>query len=1104
MKLKTIMWAFTLLTISTVLAGLFIYYNAMKTAALNEDKIVSETHIKNINGSISQLISRYNKIILTLSRHEEIVLSLKDDSETNRVQANQILDLFNSSLETSVCYLLNRDGIAIASSNRNDSDSFLGNNYSFRPYYKESMQGNSSVYLAYGVTSGQRGIYFSKPVYAPDSGSIVGVAVIKEDADKIESDILFMYYPTDVAHDDIIVISNEVGVVFISDREDLLFNTIWQLDENKVKQIAASKQFGKGPWPWAGFKKITKEKIIDRSDRNYNLLLSPIKEIPGWKIIHFSDSDAISDRIHTTTFKAASYVFTLIFIIIGFVLVILNFLANKAEKELREREERHRSVTEAINEGVILQAQSGEILTWNKGAENIFGILAKDVIGQTSDGKDWPTIYEDGSKFDGKDHPSMRTLRTGKACINEIMGIYQPSGDLRWISVNTNPLLKENNKKPYAVAISFSDITERKQAEKELRENERELQLTLDATADGIWSWNFKTNELYFSPKYYKMLGYMPNEFPADFENWLNLIHPDDRQGALEVSNEFLKTKPDLYQNEFRLRTKNGDYRWARTVAKVVERDENGDAVYMIGNHEDFTERKLALDALIEEQERFELAMRSVNDGLWDWNIKTNEIYYSPVWKRMLGYEDHEIENKLSEWERLTDPEDIKTSWVLLKEVIEGKKKSFKNEFKMLHKDGHWVDILARADVINDENGEGARVIGTHVDITEQKRLEKQLQQYQKMEAIGTLAGGIAHDFNNILFPIVGHTEMLIEDTPEDSPSRDSLNEIYTAALRARNLVQQILAFSRQENSELKLMKMQSIIKEALKLIRSTIPTTITINQSLQPDCGAVKADPTQIHQIVMNLTTNAYHAMENDGGELKVVLKEVELGQQDLIHTDLTPGKYACLTVSDTGIGITKDVIDKIFEPFFTTKEKGKGTGMGLSVVHGIIKNMSGKIEVDSELGKGTEFHIYLPIAESAFKIEESPIKEPMQGGDERIFLVDDEEVIIKMEKQALERLGYHVTSRISSIEALELFRTNPDKFDLVITDMAMPKMSGDKLAVELIKIRFDIPILLCTGFSEAMTEEKVKSLGIKGLLLKPIIIKDLARKIREVLDEI
>jgi nitrogen-specific signal transduction histidine kinase len=227
-------------------------------------------------------------------------------------------------------------------------------------------------------------------------------------------------------------------------------------------------------------------------------------------------------------------------------------------------------------------------------------------------------------------------------------------------------------------------------------------------------------------------------------------------------------------------------------------------------------------------------------------------------------------------------------------------------------------------------------------NITEIKKMEKTVQQSQKMESIGTLAGGIAHDFNNILFPIIGHTEMLLDDIPEKNSSiRNSLNEIYTAALRARDLVQQILAFSRQESSELKLIKMQPIIKEALKLIRAAIPTTISITRNIQPDCGAIKADPTQIHQIVMNLTTNAYHAMEKNGGELKVALKEIELGDDDLLSHDLTPGSYACLIVSDTGIGMNKDVMNRIFDPFFTTKEKGKGTGMGLSVVHGIVKAM-------------------------------------------------------------------------------------------------------------------------------------------------------------------
>jgi len=252
-----------------------------------------------------------------------------------------------------------------------------------------------------------------------------------------------------------------------------------------------------------------------------------------------------------------------------------------------------------------------------------------------------------------------------------------------------------------------------------------------------------------------------------------------------------------------------------------------------------------------------------------------------------------------------------------------------------------------------------------------------------------------------------------------------------------------------------------------------------------------------------MNLATNAYHAMEENGGELKVTLKEIKLGERELIIPDMKTGSYASLTIADTGTGMDKKTIDKIFDPFFTTKGKGKGTGMGLSVVHGIVKTMNGAITVYSEPGKGTEFHVYLPVIKTNLPREKTPTNEPILGGTESVLLVDDEKSIIALEKQTLNRLGYQVTSHTSSIEALEAFRANPDKFDLVITDKAMPKMPGDKLAAELIKIRHDIPILLCTGFSESISEEKIKSIGIKGLLLKPIIIKDLAKKIRETLDK-
>ncbi|MCP3944497.1 MAG: transporter substrate-binding domain-containing protein [Desulfobacteraceae bacterium] len=398
--------------------------------------------------------------------------------------------------------------------------------------------------------------------------------------------------------------------------------------------------------------------------------------------------------------------------------------------------------------------------------------------------------------------------------------------------------------------------------------------------------------------------------------------------------------------------------------------------------------------------------------------------------------------------------------------------------------------------------------IGIIEDITasiqtknEKEKLRIQLQQAQKMETIGTLAGGIAHDFNNILFPVMGHTEMLMQDIAEDSPFQDSLKKIYSGTLRAKDLIQQILTFSRQENREFILMKIQPIIKEALKLIRSSISATIEIKHDIQKDCGKIKADPTQIHQVVMNLITNAYHAMEDAGGQLKVSLKEVQLGESDIITIDMMPGAYACLMIADTGKGIDKNLTQKIFDPFFTTKGKGQGTGMGLSVVHGIVESVGGTIQVYSELGFGTQFYIYFPIVKSFSEKKNIQIEEPIQYGTEKILLIDDEKAILTMEKKMLKRLGYQVTSYASSLEALEAFRAAPDKFDLIITDMGMPNIPGDKLSAQLFKIRSDIPILLCTGFSKKISEEKAMSLGIKGFILKPVVLKDLSQKIREVL---
>lgn len=508
--------------------------------------------------------------------------------------------------------------------------------------------------------------------------------------------------------------------------------------------------------------------------------------------------------------------------------------------------------------------------------------------------------------------------------------------------------------------------------------------------------------------------------------------------------------------------------------------------------------------SLRESEEKHRILVEESSDPIFSINKKGQYTFVNSAFARVIGkpaveligktiwdlYEGEEADKRFSAVKQCYETEMTKTIEVCVPS-LKGK-----------------LFFLTTFTPIRNFEGRVLSIICYSKDITGLKQAEKekieleaQLQQARRMEIIGTLAGGIAHDFNNILFPIMGNTEMLMEDIPKNSPFQPSLDAIYSATLRARDLVKQILTFSRQDTSESKLIKIQPIIKEALKLIRSTIPATIEIKMDIHPSCGIIKADPTHIHQVVMNLATNAYHAMEDAGGELKVTLEQAEIAEPELFR-GMKEGTYACLTMADTGIGIDKDLTERIFEPFFTTKDKNKGTGMGLSVVHGIVKASGGYIYVSSKTGRGTEFKIFLPVIKGNSKEQDIKSNQVITGGKERILLVDDEESIITIEKQMLEHLGYQVSSYTSSIEALEAFKTNPDSFDMVITDMAMPKIPGDKLAFELNKIRTDIPILLCTGYGEIMSDEKALLIGINGFLMKPVMMSEFSVKIRAILD--
>ncbi len=647
------------------------------------------------------------------------------------------------------------------------------------------------------------------------------------------------------------------------------------------------------------------------------------------------------------------------------------------------------------------------------------------------------------------------------------------------------------------IAVSMNQILEkRNRAQRKLQESEERYRSIFENAVEGFFQRTPEERFIDVNPAFAHMLGYSsPREFisaVSDLENQL-YVNPGDRHRYEKI----IRKNGYIKNFELQAKRKDGSIIWVSSTASAVY-DKNGKIIRYEGSTVDITERKQAE----EHYKRLLAAIENIAEAVVITDLSGNILYTNPTFEKITGYAKEEV---IGENPRIlkSGKQDSVFYDKLWQTITSGE--IWYGRFIDRKKNGSFYTEDTTISPVFNESGGIINFVAVKRDITNDIMMERKLQQSQKMESIGVLAGGIAHDFNNILFPIIGYTEMMMRDAEEDHPWKNRLNSIYKSCLRASDLVKQILTFARQEKSDTKLMKMQPIIKEALKLIRSTIPATIEIKQNINPKCGAIKVDPTQIHQIVMNLTTNAYHAMEDTGGKMTVSLKEIHLDKDDAQQSsgDMNPGYYACLSVTDTGIGMDKTIIENIFTPFFTTKEKGKGTGMGLSVVHGIVKKAGGSINVYSEPGKGTTFNVYLPVIESdSYESSSTVTDSPVPRGTGHILLVDDENEILKMEKDVLEHLGYQVTSRNSSTEALELFKNSFHKFDLVITDLVMPNMPGDKLAAELLKLRPDIPILLCTGFSEVMSEEKAASMGIHGFLLKPVVIKDLAKKIGEVLN--
>ena len=507
-------------------------------------------------------------------------------------------------------------------------------------------------------------------------------------------------------------------------------------------------------------------------------------------------------------------------------------------------------------------------------------------------------------------------------------------------------------------------------------------------------------------------------------------------------------------------------------------------------------QREQSKAALRESEEKYRLLIENANDAILIAQDETLK-FVNPKTEIMTGYTAAEL-SKMP-FADIVHPEDRDMVFRRYLKRIEGEELPGLYSFRILSKSG--LELAVELNSVRIEWQGRPATLNFLRDITEKRKLEVQLRQAQKMEAIGTLSGGIAHDFNNILGIILGNTELAMDDVPEWNPARENLKKVRDACFRAKDVVQQILSFSRRTESEQKPLRLAPIIEESMKLLRASIPTSIEIFQDVQTAADTILGDPTQIHQVLLNLCTNAAHAMD-DGGILGISLNDCPLDNGEKSQfPDVHPGRYVKLSVKDTGCGIAPEMMNRIFDPYFTTKDTGKGTGMGLAVVHGIVKGHRGVLSVKSKPGEGSTFDILFPVVDQEV-LKEPEMSQDLPSGHERILFVDDEDAMVALNRERLERLGYRVETRTDPFEALELFRAHPDRFDLVITDTTMPGMTGDGLAQELMKIKTDVPILLCTGYSDRIDKEKAGKMGIAGFAMKPIDTGELARTVRNLLD--
>lgn len=753
----------------------------------------------------------------------------------------------------------------------------------------------------------------------------------------------------------------------------------------------------------------------------------------------------------------------------------------------------HLSILNMLKTGVVVHAPDTSILYCNPRACELLDLSEEQMQGRVAMDPLWHFVDSDNNRIPVEQYPISLALQSLKEITDLTFGIVSPNRDeCVWVSVNATPFFSESGHLSH-ISIHFHDITKQRNLDLAYAKQSEKYKSILRGASDGVCILDVNGCIVEASDSWCQMTGYSLKEsIGMHVSEWDNKF--DTKQLTKLITKLF--TKSERIQFETEHKRKDGSSYPVEVSSIPIEINQEK---LLICSSRDVSSRKAVEQSFYDTLLRLEETVKAGKVGLWDWNLETNDVYFSKEYKAQIGYSDAEIENTFENWRCRVHPDDLDKTIKVVEKSIETRNKNHETLFRFRHKDGSYRWILSHGSVLTDDDNKPIRMIGSHIDVTDRKHLEEELRQSQKIEAIGQLAGGVAHDFNNQLAGIMGFAEVL-KLKIKDENLTNYVEKIITAAENSAELTKQLLTFSRKSSVKHEAMNIHKVIKEVVDLLSWTIDKRVKIETEFLASEDVVMGDDAIAKNLILNIALNARDAMPN-GGKFSIqtsVVKHYKPKDSQSIYT-LDTNQYIRIDLIDTGSGIEKDLLDKIFEPFFTTKEVGKGTGMGLASVYGAVQQMSGFIEVESELKKGTCFSVFLPLQTDAETIIEETKTIKTTSTNKTILVVDDENSVRELCKAFIHELGHKGFYAEDGQQALQIFKHNKHNIDLVILDMIMPSMTGKDVLAKLKQLDPEVKVVIATGYVETKLLEETMNLQPNKLIYKPFKLAEFTQAINE-----